>query len=123
MASVRTPVPHSRRWAVRVVMVVAVLAQLFACQSHSAIANASVPAAVQDLGHGLGHDALCEAASSIGSAAASVAGPPLIAVAVVGLLVWLWVGLVAPVTGGPPWAPRRTLTGRRRLSAVAIIRV
>lgn len=127
-------VPRSRRpaagWGTRAVLAIAILAQLFACQALLAPTGpAPVAAVIQDLGHGIGHDTVCEAGATpviAGAARALVpdclppADPALVLVALIAA------GLVAAratAGGTAPWAPRRLLPGRRRLLAVGIARV
>ncbi|MBW0088729.1 hypothetical protein I4I73_06595 [Pseudonocardia sp. KRD-184] len=116
-------------WGTRAVLVLAILAQLVACQALLAPAGAGPAVMVQDVGHGIGHDAVCEASAvltTVGTARAGVleclplaeAALALVALATTGLLVaWTAAG------GAPPWAPRRLVPGRRRLLAVGITRV
>lgn len=118
------------RWGARVILTVAILAQLFACQAVLA-STADVPAvAIQDVGHGTGHDIVCEAVQAVAStstarAAASdcPAGPGHSAT----LLALVAATLILGVRAGPgdvlSWAPRRLVDGRHRLLAVGITRV
>lgn len=118
------------RWRVRVVLVVAVLAQLFACQAIVAPVGGIPTAVVQDVGHGIGHDLMCEAAAATAApASARLVAPDctLHIGAGVALAVLVVAGLVLAGSAGPrgmpPWAPRRLVAGRHRLLAVGIARV
>lgn len=117
------------RWGTRAVLALAILAQLFACQALLAPTGTAPAAMIQDLGHGIGHDAVCEAGAAATTTGVTRAVLPdcvplpdpalaLLALIVAGLL-------AARITadGAPPWAPRRPLPGRRRLLAVGITRV
>jgi hypothetical protein len=131
MNAMRRPNTHrvARRWSVRLILVFAVLAQLFACQAVSA-STPGVPAvAIQDIGHGTGHDVVCEAAGPGASSAARPSAPecvpPAGAAAVLSALAVAALVVAARVSAGgmPSWAPRRLVIGRHRLLAVGITRV
>lgn len=118
------------RWRVRVVIAVAVLAQLFACQAVLAPVGGTSTAAVQDIGHGIGHDLVCEAAAATAvPLSARLVAPDCTphSGAAVALAVLIMAGLALAGRAGsggiPPWAPRRLVTGRHRLLAVGITRV
>lgn len=117
------------RWGTRAVLVLAILAQLVACQSLLTSTGPGPAVMVQDVGHGIGHDAVCEAGAvsmTVATARPAVlecrplveAALALVALATTGLLV-----ARAAAGGAPPWAPRRLVPGRRRLLAVGITRV
>ncbi|MDN5747094.1 MAG: hypothetical protein L0H64_00950 [Pseudonocardia sp.] len=117
-------------WRVRVVLAVAVLAQLFACQAVLAPVGGNSTAVVQDVGHGIGHDLVCEAAAATAApVSARVVAPDCTphsgaAVAVAVLIVAsLVLARRASYGGMPPWAPRRLVAGRNRLLAVGIARI
>ena len=117
-------------WRVRVVLAVAVLAQLFACQAGLAPAGAVSAAVIQDVGHGNGHDNVCEAtAAAAAPVSARLVAPDCTphsgAAAASAVLVVAGLGLTGRASSGgmPPWAPRRPLAGRHRLLAVGITRV
>lgn len=110
-------------------LAIAILAQLFACQALLAPTGPVRAAVIQDVGHGTGHDFVCEAGATPVTAAPAravlhdclpPADPALVLLAVIAA------GLVAAratAGGTAPWAPRRLLPGRRRLLAVGIARV
>lgn len=115
----------------RLVLAVVVLAQLLACQALTATPASVTAVAVQDVGHGTGHDPVCEAAQTVAtttSATRLVApdclaapGSPAVLVALVAAAL-----VLASRTGSggmPFWAPQRLLPGRHRLLAVGIVRV
>ena len=123
--------PAARRRAVlvRVLVVLAVIAQLVACQAIVA-ADGPVPAVAQDGGHGVGHDPLCEATPAGASASsapgltcrANVPDPapfPLVAL----LVAALFLTVRSASRAGRPSAPAQAPPGRRRLLAIDVIRV
>lgn len=131
MSNVR--VPRSRRpaagWGTRAVLAIAILAQLFACQSLMAPAGPAPVAMIQDVGHGIGHDAVCEAGATPVTAVPARAvlhdclPPADPALALVALIAAGIVAAWAFAGGTPAWAARRLLPGRHRLLAVGITRV
>lgn len=121
--------PLAGGWGTRAVLAIAILAQLFACQALLAPDGPAPAAVIQDLGHGLGHDTVCEAGATPVTAGASRATAPeclpttdpaltLVALIAVGL-----VAARATASGTAPSAPRRPVPGRHRLIAVGIARV
>lgn len=132
MTSTGPPVSRrSTRWALRVLLLVAVIAQLLACHA-VAMAAAEAPAAVQDIGghgHGPASAGTCEplgttpVAGGCRAAAASWAGPRDVEGQQVGVVVLLI--LVAALAGSrrPLAAARHVVSGGQRLLAVGLIRV
>lgn len=108
----------------RALLVLALLAQIVACQSPFTVVGA--PAATAVIGHGPAHDVVCEPAAVVAGVVTAGLGARLPSVPgelATGVAMVVAALLAAALPGRPAAAPRRAVAGRRRLLDLAIIRV